>query len=413
MHTLFLSRGYHFGPKVSRNLVRRSLPFLNHTRHYARRNPNPAFDANPSSPPGTRNKYKPTAEKTEVKEPKRFKFPTGRIIFITVIAYIGYNVYKWQTNPHRSHTLNPQFFSPFILQAREQVSPTSIVLNLLSLPQGQNIENVSEARRRGVWSVQVMQPELQIARSYTPLPPSNGSPAEQLRLFVRRDPQGEVSRFLHRISPGTLVHLRGPHMEYEIPEDIDEILFLAGGTGIAPALQVAYSVFTARGLPVEKLPKMRILWANRRREDALAGPKDPALGQFEAELAAKIQEAKNIKERTEDIASGLPELPRARLVEDVEQLQLRYDGKVTVEYFIDGEGSFITEPILREYLAGLGQKSETGPPPRKQLLLISGPEGFVNVYAGPKEWRGGKEISGPLGGLLKKIDPKDWEICKL
>ena len=46
-------------------------------------------------------------------------------------------------------------------------------------------------------------------------------------------------------------------------------------------------------------------------------------------------------------------------------------------------------------------------------MFVSGPEGFVNAWAGPKEWRDGRELQGPLGGVLAKLDLKDWEIVKL
>ena len=352
---------------------------------------------------------------------KRFRIGPGKLILFSIAAFSFYKVYNWQTNPARSVVLNPRFFAPFILESREKVSSTSSILNLLSLPKGSNTASVSEAWRTGVWSVQVVQPELQIARFYTPLPPLEGTEPELVRLFVRQEPQGEVSTFLHKISRGTIVHLRGPRVEYEIPNDVDEVLFLAGGTGIAPALQVGHTLFSHRTKSTEQGPELRILWANRRREDSIHGLDHSSSSQAQAESVPKIRnlagnwqrEPPSQPEETTKEGAALSHPSQTRLVEEVESLKARHRGKVIVDYFIDEEGSYISERLLRTYLSGIDQTANQDGTPRKKVILVSGPDGFVNVFAGPKTWQNGREIQGPLGGILKKIDPQGWEIWKL
>ena len=382
------------------------------------------FDATgPSARPykAPQEKANRESNSAEARPRKRFRIGPGKLILFSIAAFLGYKVYTWQTNPARSVILNPQFFTPFILESREKVSSTSAILNLLSLPKGQNTVSVNEAWQTGIWSVQVMQPELQIARSYTPLPPIEGADPEYVRLFVRQEPQGEVSTFLHKISRGTIVHLRGPRIEYEIPDGVDEILFLAGGTGIAPALQVAHTLFRHRIKSTDQGPELRILWANRRREDSIDGL-DPSSSQRARnvlipevqKLADNWQEESPNKDKVTTEEVGAPSHPsQTRLVEEVESLKARYGGKVIVDYFIDEEGSFISENLLRTYLSGIDQTSNQDGTPRRKVVLVSGPEGFVNIFAGPKTWQGGREIQGPLGGLLKKINPQGWEIWKL
>ena len=311
----------------------------------------------------------------------------GKFLLVPIFAYIGYRIYTWQTNPHRSVILQPRFFTPFILDIRKKVSSTSSILYLRSVPEGQNADNVTEAWRTGIWSAEVMQPELQISRCYTPLPPDANAKPEELRLLVRQEPHGEVSSLLHRIYRGTILNLRGPRIEYVIPEDVEEILFLAGGTGIAPALQAAYTLFNYRSASQEKGPRLRILWANRRSEDA------------------KISVDSSSSAESENI-----------LVQEVESLNAKYGEKINVEYFVDEEKSYITEGLLRKHLGDADLASNQpaqDKPAGKRLLLVSGPEGFVNVFAGPKSMRGGKEIQGPRGGILERIELKDWEIWKL
>ena len=363
-----------------------------------------------------------------------FRRRSVKAVALTLTAYLGYSLYNWQTNPHRSLILNPRFFTPFIFEKRDKVSSTSCILNLKSVPAGQNADNINEAWQTGVWSVLVMQPELQIARAYTPLPPRDGDEPEQLRLFVRQEPNGEVSTFLSTIYRGTLVHCRGPHIEYEVPEDVDEILFIAGGTGIAPALQVAHTLFTYRTALPDHLPKLRILWANRRREDSYQGPiTNPAQhlpekgdSKFKSISAAwfgkpapKPEETPATKpEPTPANDATTPSQPQTLLVEELEALKSRHAGQIEIDYFVDEENSYVTENLLRRYLSSNQEQSsdhaiDEQPARKKKVILISGPDGFVNYYAGPKYWRNGAEIQGPVEGVLRKIDPKGWEIWKL
>jgi len=352
----------------------------------------------------------------QTKPSKRFPIGFGKIFIFGIFAYVGYRVNRWATNPRRSRILDPYNFTPFILERRDKVSSTSSILNLASLPKGQNTDNVTQAWQKGVWSVQAMQPELQIARSYTPLPPVEDAEPEDLRLFVRKEPQGEVSNFLHRISRGTLVHLRGPHIEYVIPEDVDEVLFLAGGTGIAPALQVAHILYNYRSTNSENGPKLRILWANRRREDSYSGQEQPSLQQSQTVSAPVLGNLAEKDAIHPEDADAPKSQPQTALVAEVESLKARYPGKIEIDYFIDEEDSRITKSLLNDCLCE--NKREPDPATqdhlvRKKLLLVSGPEGFVDFYAGPKFMRGGKVIQGPLGGVLQQLNPQGWEIWKL
>ena len=383
-----------------------------------------AFDATgPSTRPKEASREKSAKEINNEKVPliKRFRPGPGKLIIFSIVAFVSYKLYTWQPNLEKYAILNPRIWSPFILESREEISSTNAILNLLSLPKGLNTEIVSEAWNKGAWSVEVVQPELQVARSYTPLPPIEGAEPEQVRLLVRQEPQGEVSTYLHKINRGTIVHLRGPRIEYEIPEDVDEILFLAGGTGIAPALQVAHSLFNHRTKLTEKGPELRILWANRRREDSINGLGAASQQRAGPELTLSIQkladkgqgQSSAQPEKTDEEKPPASQSLQTRLVEEVESLKARHGGKVIVDYFIDEEESYISESLLSTYLKGIDQTTNQDGTPRRKIILVSGPEGFVNAFAGPKRWQGGREIQGPLGGILKKIDAPEWEIWKL
>ena len=218
--------------------------------------------------------------------------------------------------------------------------------------------------------MEVKQPELQIARSYTPLPPTKPEESVDLRLLIRKEPKGEVSGYLHHLPVGAKIELRGPHSGYEIPDDIQEVVFLAGGTGIAPALQVAYNLLERRNS--ENKVMVRIVWANRKREDC--------------------QQQKGL------------------IVQELEGLRQRHPDRLSVEYLVDEEKTFLDQ---KKILRVTSEAPKNDGKIRPKLLLISGPEGFINYYAGPKKWEGGKEGQGQVAGVLGRMRLEGWTVWKL
>ncbi|KAK9234268.1 hypothetical protein V1525DRAFT_413638 [Lipomyces kononenkoae] len=240
--------------------------------------------------------------------------------------------------------LDPNAFSTFVLTHRQEVARDCVILELS--PPWEKVRHLQERRTKykveedprdpvgagdpgiagywdgsRVWSVEVKQPDLQIARKYTPLPlyyvlglrrvgeeANNNSKDEKdvkkvelertallrmvgenepdegkLVLLVRKYEDGEVSRWLYSRPVGSRIQLRGPHKAVELPTlvqprsitnlkrryrehkahdtppmrrpmldnpskmppdlrpDAGDVVFFAGGTGIAPALQLLLS----------------------------------------------------------------------------------------------------------------------------------------------------------------------------
>lgn len=319
-------------------------------------------------------------------------------------------MYEFVDRNSKVAVLNPEGFTPFTLVAKEAVSSTSSVFTLRPM------KNVDETQKiynkiwhEGVWSVQVKQPQLQIARYYTPLLPMQSKPDilhTDLQFLIRRDPQGEVSGYLHKLPMGAKVELRGPQLEYAIPSDVDEVLFLAGGTGIAPALQVVHTLAQHRPMTTKHTPIIRILWANRRQEDALGmpvndfGPRQLSWMAKPDDLGVPYYHSKN----------------RSFLSYVLSSLRKHYSGKLSLHYFVDEQGSVIDESTLMKHLSDSAIKDKErleGGSAGRKLIFVSGPDGFVSHYAGPKMWQGGIERQGPLGGVLKKLDLSGWEVWKL
>ncbi|KAJ5628403.1 hypothetical protein N7490_010631 [Penicillium lividum] len=331
------------------------------------------------------------------------------VLFVTATA-TGAGAYVRSQSPG-STTLNEDTFTKYSLVSREPVSATSSLFTLRPrYPSGSNYDVYENAWRIGVWSVMFKQPQLQIGRDYTPLPPTSATTLTvdeenegYLQFFIRKDPFGEVSRYLHSLSIGADIEMRGPQIECVIPEETQEIIFIAGGTGIAPALQAGYSLLSRRN--DKSRPKIHILWASRLKEDCLGGVSDTPrtllsrrswLPWFGSKTMTPDQEA-------------VPEKTKSLVVKELEALKSQYPGQVKVDYYLDEENRFIRGNDISEVVQSSGSSDDS----QKKLILVSGPEGFISYMAGPKVWAQGQELQGPVQGVIKELDLKEWAVWKL
>lgn len=305
--------------------------------------------------------------------------------------------------------LNPHTFAHYRLVSREPVSSTNSIFTLEPNRPADNAETYQAAWRAGIWSVLFKQPQLQIGRDYTPLPPapdvgsdSERADDESLRFLIRREPHGEVSRYLHSLPIGSEIEIRGPQLECEIDPNVDHILFIAGGTGIAPALQAAYTLLSRT--KDDRRPRMHILWANRKREDCLGGVSDTTTTQAPPKTPWKFWKATKPQEPQLLKSSGTEGV----VVRELQALKARYPGQITVDYFVDEEHTFITKKDIQSFTDSV---SESGP--HKKMIIVSGPDGFVSYMAGPKMWAQGHELQGPVRGLFEELDLKGWAVWKL
>ena len=436
--TVSLKRGVPiFSNLLRENVVRPKLHTALQLRHYAATRAPPSFDSGggrASNPEevfrGLKKKYPKAPNSKQYEDPtprtglRKYGITPLRAAIALLLSYLGYEYYKFRNKwNERSSVMNGRWFTPFLLESKDLVSSTCSIFNLRSVPAGQISTNIEDAWRLGVWSVQALKPDIQVARSYSPLPPNDETTAEQVRLLIRKEQDGMVSTYLHRQPPSGVIQLRGPHPEYVIPDDVDEVLFLAGGTGIAPALQVAHCLYNIREMPADRKPKIDVLWANRRREDSFAGFNPTPTENLRTSILAKIQAGWDYRKPDSSITnvnastdnSTLHDPPKqSPLVQEVEAMRTKHGDKFNVEYFVDEDKTFISEQILRRYLSrdGLGEAPKSDPPGKK-LVIIAGPDGFVNAYAGPKGMLKGRATQGPIGGVLERIGYGDWDIWKL
>lgn len=336
----------------------------------------------------------------------------GPLIIIGTSA-VGGAAYRFLKPADTSEaSLNPHTFTPYTLVEKQTVSPTSAIFILRNRDGRPEPDSVREVWKRSMWSVQIKQPQLQIARAYTPLPPTSDShkkghdePAD-IRLLIRQEEGGEVSTYLHRLPKESVIELRGPNTELELPHDIKEIIFLAGGTGIAPAMQVAQALGRRTG------SKLHILWANRRRDECVGGVSDDTTpstssqdrkGWWQSLVGSNEAARPTFVDAHNDQHKGV-------MVQELEALKERSKAAtrgLSVGYYVDEEKSFI-QP------AELERKMKRTPEGKgSRIIVVSGPDGFIEHWAGKKTWVGGRETQGPLGGVLGKMDLGDWRVFKL
>lgn len=351
----------------------------------------------------------PNAHESDRSKPIYRRFISG--IWLGAGVAVGWQLYAW--------TQKGDSFVAYSLVAKQPVSSTASIFHLEPKQQSQNFDIYKDAWRRGIWNVHFKQPQLQIVRQYTPLPPTDEKSGEekgQLRFLIRNDPHGEVSSYLHRLPVGADIEMRGPNLEYELTPDVRQVVFFAGGTGIAPALQVAYALFegtkTGESTKEVKDRKLHILWASRMREDCLGGvsdappadslpPKPTWSGLF---TTPKPKPTPHISEE------------KGVIVQELETLKKKYPGQVTVEYFVNTEDTWIDEDAVFRALSRFDDKDFTtgyATPQEQRQVLISGPPGFIAYLAGPKEWRNGREEQGSVSKIVAHAISKNPHNVKV
>ncbi len=361
---------------------------------------------------------------------------------LAAILILGGGIYYLSTPSSSDKTLNTETFVPYTIISREAISPTSFVFTVRPdhpNPSPAYLVPGSSTWRHPLWSVEFKQPEVQIARNYTPLPPLYGEdPATgSLRFYVRAIGGGEMSTYLSRLGVGKSVWLRGPHPGFDVSKrlgDQKHVVFLAGGTGVVPGMQVARAVLDGRADTT-----FTLLWAVRRREELQRV--EPATLSWWGRLWKKST-PEDILHRVHGAS------PMGR---ELDEMKMRYGKRLRICVAIDDEKTQFQRRDLTDalqsvnpnhILSGTGcqlhdqrmyiaasEFEPTTPPcgctpteklrPGKNLFMISGPEGFISHYAGQKIWLGGIETQGPVGGVtgeLRRNYPtfaSDWLVLKL
>jgi cytochrome-b5 reductase len=242
--------------------------------------------------------------------------------------------------------------------------------------------------RTPIMSLRIKNPSLQIQRSYTPLNLSS----EEIHLVMKRYPNGELSRFLHILTPGSAtVWVNQGRQEWIYNEgEWDHIVFVAGGTGITPAFQLCLNALQKQNFrgqvdPAFKKTKFSVLAAARNMETLLLRKEFATVKQLHGEGNL------NVKYFLDTVSKGI------KLPSDIQA------GPITEKD--------ICETIFPTKLRGWFDwgRGKTVVPQEKLMVLVCGPDGFTKYISG--EHGGLASKQGVKGGLLKDLE--GIEVFKL
>lgn len=199
-----------------------------------------------------------------------------------------------------------------------------------------------------------------IIRPYTPLDASTYSQGK-LQLLVKVYPGGKMSGHLFSLKPGDSVEVKGPmpKLKYE-SNKYQKVGMIAGGTGIAPMLQVL-----EKGLNDQSdRTQFSLLFGN-------VSPKDILL-----------------KER-------------------LDELQRKYPERFQVHYLVDkpadgwkGDVGYVTPELVKKYLPAPGASS---------FIYVCGPPPMYKAVSGPKA---PDFTQGELSGVLAELGYKSENVFK-
>ena len=337
---------------------------------------------------------------------KRSKKSVGvrPITFFAICIPLGYALnwtFKQQNEGNEGATADG--FVKYALAKKEGVSSTGSIFTLKPATSSP-IDTTDPSLARAITSIQFKQPQLQIARNYTLLPSKDGEDPSELRFLIRRERNGEVSGYLHRLPIGAEIQVRGAFTEYELPSDVESVIFLAGGTGIAPAMQVAQMLAGKTHL--------HILWASRFREDCTGGTSDGIKQVSGGWSIWSLWRRDPVVHESQE---------KGPIVSELELLKIRAESQgggsgraeVLVDYYVDQEGTFIQPSDVQQLVQRENSRTLDAKSDGKRILLVSGPDGFINHWAAPKQWKDGCEVQGRLGGILSTLDLTGWDVVKL
>ena len=189
--------------------------------------------------------------------------------------------------------LNEKSYVDYELRGRRAVTKSTSIIELEG-----PVEHLKSAPP--ILAVSVRNPSSNIQRPYTVLDITDDS----IKLLIKRYDSGEISPYLNEKAIRSKVSIRLVPSTIEDPGSrCNNIVFIAGGTGISAAFQLC--TYLNRVMDLAERPIVHILYASRRREDIY-------------------------------------------LQREFEALNQLYGNKIRTKLFIDEEGSFIDANAIQE-----------------------------------------------------------------
>ncbi|GAA5898993.1 cytochrome b5 reductase family protein [Sporobolomyces salmoneus] len=327
-----------------------------------------------SSPSSTRRAYSQAfSEAPPPPPPKSTKrsLPLGLVATFLISSIAGY----YFLDSKEPSVLAPDRWTPVTIESIEKLTSDTSLFRI-KVPKTVLPKVLSQDQdARPVLSLYVKEPTLQIQRAYTPLSSTCFNPdgSATLELVIKRYPDGEVSRYMHRLGAGDKIEIRAPSITwYYKPKDWDEVVFIAGGTGVTPAFQCINDSLSLP--PPSPSPTLSLIYGSPSPSHEFLRPQLDDL----YKIGSKKGVFKKVQYHVDQVPSN-ESLPDNTKV------------------------GFIDRKSLEDFM---GKKD----PEKRRVIVICGPEGMIEAIAGP---RGRNFSQGKVGGVLGELGYGENEVVKL
>lgn len=441
--------------------------------------------------PGMPNEDEFTKFSNKLQKPKpvtRWSRYVPKVVALVLVLWGGYTIKVWyfpgEEGSDSKELLDPNHFHPFIVTHKKQIDDDHFLIEVA--PKFKNwqysyyVNYESRTIWNGdrLWSVEIMQPNIQIVRSYTPLPlyfmkserTRSGEEEPLLRVidndredydkggvmtfYIKRYPDGEMSRYLTSRKVGDEIDIRGPYVDYKFPyhplkkyhqrpmfrdlpskveaesllpvikrenhlPDFDNLTFFGAGTGIAPILQCLFSRNPYRGFvnihysaqkPAELMPFRRFLFFLEKLDRIKLNEHYDITPKSRLTLKDVLKPAKS---HYTSLTAVVKDSRKEEEVLDEEKLKLRMSilkGGDSDDNEADSSAAPKRVPRYENALQQ-AQVSAMEPKTPSSLAIVCGPEGFVNFVAGLKLLETNEQ--GEVKGLLGEEEWDNSNVYKL
>lgn len=330
----------------------------------------------------------------------------------------GIGTWAWMECTKPAHSVpSKTHFASLTVQSTTSLPPTSLGMfdpserpmhKHLHLEAHNDISAPNHTSNFGIYAYYVKEPTIQVERPYTPLSMLHRADPKTLDLLVKRYRDGEVSRFLHRLSTGTEMEMRGPEVSWHLPSSArvpDEIVTLVGGTGVAATHQLLSNVLDTRP---SKPPKLTVWYAAPTMDALQVMPELVAYAKAFPNYVSLRVFVERMPPKTQGVlfAADGGQLPVT--VETVPRSWWQWLKRPSFELVVDDHMHIplhhgrITQDDVQKHLA---------PAAVQRIILVCGPDGFVRALAGPK----GRDLvsQGPLQGMLAAAGYAPCDVFKM
>lgn len=196
-----------------------------------------------------------------------------------------------------------------------------------------------------------------VIRPYTPL---DGDETGAAHLIIKKYNDGKLTPHIHNLKAGDVVSMKGPITKYPYEANKKKKLgLIAGGTGLAPMLQVIDRVLSN---PEDKT-EISFVFANIAEEDIL----------LRKEIDERAKKHKNLK-----VHYVLEKAPKG------------WTGSV----------GYVSKELIQKYMPA---------PSNDNLVMVCGPPGMMKAISGTKA---PDFTQGELDGLLKDLGYTKDQVFK-